>query len=622
MRKKILFAVVGILPSLLYAQDSLKTTLLNEVVVTGTKFDLPVEKSGKTIFKLDRNDIERNAGKTLADLLQEIPGVQADGNFSTPGSNLSYYVRGGRNKHTLILIDGVPFNDPSAINAEYDLRYIPLSQIESIEVFKGGLSTLYGTSASAGVISIKLKETSKEFSGMVDVSAASFGTYSQNAQVSGTSNKFSYLISGSNVTSNGFSSAQDNDPLIKFDKDGFSRQNGLVKFGYRFTDKFSIGLQSAYEQFEADYDAYEFADDDNRQKYNQIRVGLTPKFTYAKGDVEARIFYNVNERVFKSSFPSEYEGKNIQGELIHRHRFSEQIQTLAGVNFQHMAFDEVGSTNSDSANFTLLDPYVSFFIDLPAGLNVHAGARLNTHSLYGSKLIYNLNPSFVFNTEGTWKYKILGSISTSYITPSLYQMYSFYGNTELEPEESLNYEAGFSILNEGFSFNAVGFKRKETDLIDFVSLFDGDGNWIGGQYRNINANRTVDGFELNVDYTINTFVSVAANYTYMDTDRSGTFYKIPNTKYGASVSIQPSNRSTVSVKYNFTGERKTFDFNSFSEVTLKNYQLVDVFASYNFLENKLRVYGSVNNVFDEKFVAIYGYTTRGRNFSIGVTYNF
>ena len=79
-----MLALYGLLSVGAYAQDSLKTTVLSEVVVTGTKFDLPAEKSGKTIFKLNQKDLERNAGKTLADLLQEVPGVQTDGNFGTP----------------------------------------------------------------------------------------------------------------------------------------------------------------------------------------------------------------------------------------------------------------------------------------------------------------------------------------------------------------------------------------------------------------------------------------------------------------------------------------------------------------------------------------------------------
>src|SRR5690606_3905346 len=154
---------------------------LQEVVTTGTKFDVPVEKSGKTIYKLTNEDLQRNAGKSVADILNEVPGVQTDGNFGTPGTNIDYSVRGGRNKHTLVLIDGLPLNDPSGINAGYDLRYLPVSQIESIEVLKGGLSTLYGTGAAAGVINIKLKDPgAKPLSGNADVGAASYSTYDQN----------------------------------------------------------------------------------------------------------------------------------------------------------------------------------------------------------------------------------------------------------------------------------------------------------------------------------------------------------------------------------------------------------------------------------------------------------
>jgi len=139
---KIILTVIGLTCCYhIRAQDSLKTTILQEVVTTGTKFEVPVEKSGKSIYKLTTEQLNQNAGKTIADLLNEVPGVQIDGNFGTPGTNTSYYVRGGRNKNTLILIDGVPLNDPSAINAEYDLRYITVSQVESIEVLKGGLST-------------------------------------------------------------------------------------------------------------------------------------------------------------------------------------------------------------------------------------------------------------------------------------------------------------------------------------------------------------------------------------------------------------------------------------------------------------------------------------------------
>ena len=623
MRKKFLLALFGLISITAWAQDSLKTTTLKEVVVTGTKFEMPVEKSGKTIFRLDRDDLEKNAGKTLADLLNEVPGIQADGNFSTPGSNISYYVRGGRNKHTLILIDGVPMNDPSAINAEYDLRYLPLSQIESVEVLKGGLSTLYGTNASAGVINIRLREpVSKKFDGVAEMNAASFGTYSQHVAVNGTSGKVSYLVSGNNMTSKGFSSAEDNDPNVVFDKDGFSRQNGLLKLGYKFNAHLSLDLHSAYEQFKADYDAYEFADASYSQQYNQFRLGLNPKFKYKKGEVTAKVFYNANERVFKSDFPSTLKGKNTQAEVVHRHHFSDVIQTLVGINYQHLGYDEKENLSSDSTNFTLIDPYASLVVDLPSGLNIHAGVRLNTHNLYGSQFIYNLNPSFILNRSGLWRYKILASVATSYITPSLYQLYSFYGNKKLQPERSLNYEGGISAYKNALELNVVWFQRGETDPIDFVSLFDPQGNFIGGQYRNLTDERNVRGIELNANHELQRWIAAGAHFTYMDSDKPQSFYKIPKTKFGMSLTLQPKPNASISVKYNYTGSRTTFDFSSFSEVHLEPYQLVDVYASYGFLKNSLTLYGSVNNLLDEKFIAIYGYTTRGRNYGIGLRYRF
>ncbi|HEX5168314.1 MAG TPA: TonB-dependent receptor plug domain-containing protein, partial [Cyclobacteriaceae bacterium] len=595
MRKTITTTLLWVTSCLfMYAQDSLKTTWLQEVVTTGTKFDVPVEKSGKTIFKLTSKELSQNAGKSLADLLNEVPGIQVDGNFGTPGTNVSYYVRGGRNRNTLILIDGVPLNDPSAINAEYDLRYIPVSQIESIEVLKGGLSTLYGTGAAAGVIDIRLKNPDNSpFKGSVDLSAASYHTFSQNLQVQGTTGKFSYLVMGNNTTSDGFSSAQDNDPNSEFDKDGFSRQNGLLKLGCRFSTKFKLNGFGAYEKFNADYDDYEFTDAPNKQEYNQYRIGLNPVYQYKKGELQAKVVYNVNERIFKSSFPSEYQGKNLQTEVTARHFFSNVLQGLVGLNYQHMAFDQKEAVSIDSAHIDMFDPYASLLIDLPAGLNVHAGLRLNTHSIYGSKVVYNFNPSYLINNKGEWRYKLLGSVSSSYITPSLYQLYSVYGNKDLSPEEAVNYEAGISVYAKNkFTFNFVWFKRNETNPIDFVSLFDDEGNYIGGKYVNLTSKRVVKGVEISMSYELNNKASLSLNYTHNDTDKPESFYRIPKDKFGAVFTLHPLPNSTLSLKYNNTGKRTTFDFTSFSEVTLESYQLVDIFASYGLLKKKLTLYGA------------------------------
>ena len=602
-------------------EDSLATTQLQEIVITGTRFELSAEESGKTIYKLDAADLQRNAGKTVADLLNEVPGIQTDGNFSTPGANLSYYVRGGRNKHTLILIDGVPLNDPSSISAEYDLRYVPLSQIESIEVLKGGLSTLYGTSAAAGVISIRLKDSGADkIKGLLDVNAGSYETFGQNALVSGKSDEVSWLVSANNMLSKGFSSALDTDPAREFDDDGLSKQNVLVKGGYAFNPRFRMDVNGAYEQFTADYDEYEFFDAPNTQDFKQFRVSVNPQWILGKGSLEGRITYSANDRVFTSSFPADLNGQTAQAELIHRHRISDKIQMLSGVQYQRMSFDDALSPDA-RVSFSLLDPYTSLFADFPFGLNVHAGVRINTHSVYGSRVIYNVNPSFTFNKEGSWRYKVLASVSTSYITPSLYQLYSVFGNDDLHPEKSRNFEGGFSVYHKRLALNAVWFARDERDPIDFVTLVDENGNYIGGEYQNIAQERNVSGVEFDAIVFLSSAITLSGNLAYVDTDLAESFYKIPKIKYGATLTASPSASFTFSLKYNHTGDRTIFDFFSFSEIELASYSLVDSYAEYTFSKN-VTLYGAVNNLFDEDFIALYGFTTRGRNFNVGVRYNF
>ena len=179
----------------LNAQEEVRN--LGEYVVTGNKYAVPIEKSGKVIYKITKEDIQRSNGQTVAQLINSLPGINVDGVFGAPGSNLSYNLRGGRNRHTLILIDGLPINDPSSIANDYDLRLLNASSVEYIEVLKGGASTLYGTGAASGVINIKLKEANSEDAPItLSQNVGSFQSANTNADFQGATGKWKYLASG------------------------------------------------------------------------------------------------------------------------------------------------------------------------------------------------------------------------------------------------------------------------------------------------------------------------------------------------------------------------------------------------------------------------------------------
>ncbi|GGZ31249.1 TonB-dependent vitamin B12 receptor [Echinicola pacifica] len=605
-----------------WAQD---TQDLDEVLVTGTKFEIPAEKSGKTIYKLSEKDIRQNAGKTVADLLNEVPGVQIDGNFSSPGTNISYFVRGASSKNTLILIDGSPINDPSGASATFDLRLLSVDQVESIEILKGGLSTLYGTGASAAVINIKLKDakSGSPLAGTVDFSGGSFNTYKGNISLSGSSEKLKYMVSGGLFHSQGFSSASDEQSDVAFGKDGMDRKNALVKLGYQVTERFSVDFLSGYDDMKADYDDGPFLDASNHQVGEQFRIGLTPTYQYDKGNIKLRALYNTNDREFYSAYPSSYKGRNLQLDLTQEHQLAPGLKALWGLNLQELSYEQPGQLEFDNNSFTIFDPYASVFYEAESGFNLHAGARVNTHSAYDAKFIYNVNPSYNFQVSDQVTAKILASVSTSYLTPTLYQLHSpDYGNEGLNPEESLNYEQGVSFyIGQSFIINLVHFTRDERDPIEFVSLFDADNNYLGAEYQNTTDQRRVEGFEADFSWIANEFLTVKANYAHVSTDKPESFYRIPATKWGLAFNTQPAKFTVVNLKYNFTSQRTIYDWGQ-GEVELDSYGLADLYLQQGVLQNKLQLFGGVNNLLDEDFTAIYGYTTQGRTFNLGARYQF
>ena len=224
--------------------------LLNEVVVTATKFNLKKENTGKVIHVITQKQLQQNAGKTVIEILNTIAGIDVRGVNANPSEPKSINIRGGRSRQVLVLIDGVPVTDQSAINQEFDLRLLAISQIETIEILKGASSTLYGSGAATAVINVILKKASKDsVSGSFETS---FGTNNstkssnsgladknQNINLNGTLGNFNFLASFSITGVDGMSSAKSTTNTV-FENDSFYSKNALLKLGYKINDKVNI----------------------------------------------------------------------------------------------------------------------------------------------------------------------------------------------------------------------------------------------------------------------------------------------------------------------------------------------------------------------------------------------
>ena len=629
MRKYNLIIAIACLGWTVKAQDTLRTVNLDEVVITGTKSNIPIEKSGKSIYKITSDQIERSSGKSVADLLNEVPGIQMDGNFGPLGTNMSYFVRGASSKRTLVLIDGIPFNDPSGIDQTYDLRLLDINQVESIEILKGGLSTLYGSGAAAGVINVTLKKPLNDsFSGNAKVNYGSFGTISPSVGVKGSSGSINYLINAGYKKSNGFSSALDEMGGGNYDDDSFEGYNLLGKFGIELSDNVELGLTTSLDDFDTDYDGGAFADGDNTSEYQQIRIGITPKYKWQSGHLKADIFHTQLDRLFDSPdffdptarFIDEYEARTLVGDIVLDQRLNTNLTLIGGLNYQKQAYSQPAVAETD---FNIVDPYVSLIYD-QSDATIQIGSRLNNHSEYGSNLVYNINPSYILTLGDETDLKLFTSYSTSFITPSLYQLYGPFGNLNLDPEISSSFEVGSSLYGSAISVNAAYFQRKDDELIDFRSLFDNTGAFIGGEYFNTVNSIEVNGIEVDANIELSSKLNIRSNYTYVHSRDDVVLFRIPTHKYGFGVAYQINSSLDVSVKHLHTGERVQPFFNTTTFMTenviTKSFDLVDLSAAYQI--GDVVISGSINNVLDHDYVAILGFNTIGRNYNVGIRYDF
>ncbi|WP_396166689.1 TonB-dependent receptor plug domain-containing protein [Flavobacterium sp.] len=633
-----LSAYFTLVTSFAMAQEQNLSKTIQEIVISDTKFAQSKEKSGKIIEKITAKDLENKKGQSLANVLSQVAGVEVNGNQSGTGKNLAYYIRGGRSRQVLIVIDGVPVTDASGIGLQYDLRLLPVEQIESIEIMKGAASTLYGSGAATGLINITLKKAvKKEIEGtayinlgtqnVANQTKTSAQDFNQGFSVNGTKGRFSYLTSLNSTETKGISEAAG----TNFEEDNFSRVNIMQKIGIDFNSKINFQAFANYDRLKSAFDGGSFSDEVANISFSeQFRVGFTTKYKYVNGELNFVTGYTNLERKYDtySSWTSSvdysyYKSRSLNADLFNKYNFSKQVFLILGTQFQFMDMLEESayeSIKNTQANFNVFDPYATLVYYSNFGLNINAGARINNHNVYGNYTTFNFNPSFNFKTMPL---KLISSYSTAYITPSLYQLYSPYGNLTLKPEENTTIEAGFetNLFQNKISFNAVGFYREEENSYDFFT----DEVTYESKYINNSSQVIAKGVETNLVLKPVSYFSINGNYTFTQVAEAQSKL-IPKHKVNVSFDVDLTKKMHWNTQYQYVESRNDafFDNNTFATVNtvLASYQILNSNISYEVLSNRLSVFTAVTNILDKDFYENIGYSARGRNFKLGINLKF
>lgn len=619
-------------PNKINAQDS-TAVQLQELVVTATKFPKNAGETAKVLTIIDSEQLSRSSGKDLSQILQEQSGLLANGANSNPGKDKSVFLQGAKSDYTIVMVDGVPLNDPSSLGGgAYDLRLIPVDQVERIEILKGSQSTLYGSDAIAGVINIITRKSGEKKLGLsANLAYGSYNSLKGSAGVMGTLKGFQYNIGLTRFQTDGFSEAKDSTGSANFDKDSYDQNAIQVSLGFNGIKSLSIRPFLRYNAFNGYYDAGAFAD--SKKNYNTSRLlntGLAATYTLKRGAVNLLYGYDRTDRNYDSDFGlSSFKGRFSQTEIFWNHDISNHMQFLLGASRQEITMLDSTTTEKDPL-MTLTSPYASLFVRNWKGFSAEIGGRYNQHSRFGNAFTYSINPAYWFNKQ----VKLFVNLSSGFKSPNLNQLYSMYGgNPDLKPERSQSLQGGVKFIQQkgNLDIRLVAFQRKIDDLI-FYSF---DPVTFVSQYINLN-NQNDHGFEVEVNARVSRTATLRAFYNYVDgavTDRSGTkdttynnLFRRPAHAFGLNVGYQTIPKMFISLNLKTLGQRSDLFFNlstfGTENVRLSAYTLVDVYIEYAIWKDSLKIWVDVKNLLNQDYYEVYGYNTQGVNFMTGLNFKF
>lgn len=621
---------------------------LDEVVVTANRFTQKQINTGKVITVIKRKEIENSSFVTLGELLGRQAGITIIGSNNAPGANNDVYMRGAGTGNLLILIDGLPAYDVSTIRETFDINFIPLGEIERIEILKGGQSTLYGSDAVAGVVNIitKTNETKKP-NVQLHLQQGSYNARTLDLSSSGKVGKLKYKMQYLRSTADGFSSALDTTKQSGFDKDGFKQDFILAQLGSASDEKWGWRTSVQWNRYSNGVDQTGFEDAKDFTAANENFMasgGLTRRFK--KATIHANISLNNSIRNylddslslngFSKFIRNDYTGRSMIAEIYGNYQITDKLRLFAGFDQRWLNTDQYflsvsdfgnyeSKLNSDSARIRLSSFTSSLVYNSKKGLNVEVGGRLNLHSRYGENATFTFNPSYVLNQK--WKFAY--NLSSAFKAPTLYQLYDgIAGVPTLKPETSITNELSVEFIgSKHIIAQATLFQRTIKNGIDYdystYKYFNyGEQNAKGFEievgYRN-------DNWHFNVNYTlmkseVNTakFAYDAGFFSYFvvgDTTYSQLF-RVPASSLNASASWQVNKKIHLSIFQRIAGKRYEPIFDA-APVKLDPYATTDLFGEYQ-IGKRIRLYGAVKNMWNEQYQEVLGFATRGRNYLLGV----
>ena len=616
---------------------------VSEVVVSANRTPEPLEKVGQSVTVLTLPQIRADQELVVSDILARTPGVSFARNGG-PGETTSVRIRGAESDQTVVLIDGVKLNDPSSTGGGFNFADLLVGDISRIEVLRGPQSTLYGSQAIGGVVSIVTADPQTPFGGDLQLEGGSYGTGYGKAAIGGREGALTWRVAANAYTTGGisaFSRARGGR-----EDDGYRNSGLTARVGYAFSPDVALDVRALFTQAHNDFDGFStptfsFGDDSETGSTRQTLLYSGLNFALLDGRLKNRVAGQFTLTQRDNDDPAfapqtrtfDGRGTNARAEYQGSFLIAPGFTAVFGAEHERQAIatsSPAYGPGGTKADVRIESGYGQLQAAVIPGLNLTAGLRYDDHQTFGGHATGQVSAAWSLAGGAT---VLRASYGEGFKAPSLYQLYSPYGTLTLNPEEAQGWDAGITQRFWGgrAEVQATYFDRATGNLITFVSCpFTAaqTGRCIAqtsGYYDNV-AEAEAEGLELSGAVRPLDGLEVTANYTFTDArDRSPG-----SATFGRLLTRRPQDTANVSAAYTFPFRLKaalavrhagrSFD-DAANTVRVKGYTLVDVRASYP-LRAGVEVYGRLENLFDRDYETIYRYGSLGRAGYVGVRVNF
>lgn len=476
------------------------TAALPDTIVTGTRIATPEERVPAAVTVINRREIEERGYQSLQEALTAVPGfnlVPTGG----PGSQTSGFMRGNSSRSVLVLIDGVPVNDPSEPNGAFNFGQDLLFDVERIEVFRGPASSLYGSAAIGGVINLVTRraDPNRSFAPYGELAAGGPAIARGGVGATGTVGAVDYLLSGNGLFTQGFNAVAPRFTNNIPERDGFGGGAATARLGWRPLDDTRIEALFRWRQNSFGLDNIPRDDPNYRGQdqrwYGQIRGetklldGLWTTGLRLAGTQDNRRYTNQPDWLSLATANDTYKGTRGVLDWANTVRLPD-VGALSGggLSFGFTHIGEQAESASGSAFFRTT---------VNASQHTTAGwASLQYRAFDRLDVTAGLRHDAVTGVEGatTWRLggvlalpevnsRLRASAGTGFNAPSLFQRFGvipgfFVGNPDLKPEYSFAWEVGAETDLPAFgrsnfaTFGWTFFQSRVRDLINFAPNFN------------------------------------------------------------------------------------------------------------------------------------------------------